>query len=213
MLLDFIRLRYVVTIEKDNDSSRHKLIVFWGKQKPNNILYSITFGESPMEMYEYCWYEKVSKKDNKKIIRLIRSADGLLRPNVFNETGSLDSTLPPVILDGYGRLTKWNHRTGNVLTITEAYDYNTYTIEHNIATQSHQNNTYRRIVTNNSGFQMFCSNSMYNFKRGHIDEVEYFDMSRPDNTKETGIQNICRIYIHKDRDDICKGRTFGMVIA
>ena len=44
MLLDFIRLRYVVTIEKDNDSSRHKLIVFWGKQKPNNILYSIPVG-------------------------------------------------------------------------------------------------------------------------------------------------------------------------
>ena len=73
MLLDFIRIRFVVTIEKDNDSSRHKLIVFWGKQKPNNILYSITFGESPMEMYEYCWYEKVSKKDNKNPLVELKS--------------------------------------------------------------------------------------------------------------------------------------------
>lgn len=196
VLIEAPKIRYTVTITKVQNSSDYELRI-------DNIAkrwFSIVFGSSEKGPYKYYDYSSGDLRSNESVIKIMPSADGQLRANRFDTSGRLRGVGTPVVLDEYGRIIRKISK--DLYTINTTY---AYTADHNFASQfeSYLNiSDYERIVGNNQKLVVSSGAGDVYLKRGYMDEVEYFDMYQPDNTRPSGIRMLYRIYIHWDRDDL-----------
>lgn len=158
----------------------------------------IYINENEPETFSFIWYGGKHKVN----IKLIKTADGNIRPHRFYDDGRLQEKWDPVYFDQYGRITNWG--------ITKYI----YSADHNLVKTESMYNEWNDILTITSAKNGNVEYHKYHYvdgkietdniirlKRGQLEEVPYFDRYKYDETSITGITKMTRYYLLFDRDD------------
>lgn len=147
----------------------------------------IYIDEDEPDTFSYIWYDS----ERKIIIKLMKTADGKIRPHEFYEGGNLKRRHSPVDIDQYGRITMLPYgKTVVKYTYSSTHHLERYDIEE-----------YERegsIVEKNG--EIILGGKIH-LKRGQIEDIPYFDEYYYDSRSITGITKKNRYYLFFDRDD------------